>query len=946
MDREGLPNHNPETSETSDSLKLQWTVWKYLFGELPVDCYRPDRQSEVQAFGGDVERIPVLKVEKTAEEVRDFLITTLAGASEGVYLARTLNKPKEDWVKEGVFPETYTRWFRENIKAALPLAAYLEEDPHRAFTAFSEAQPEGTFPALFPELFEERFALSQIIPLNGKGSRLPYGALRDFVLSVLPRTLPVKKSSLHFPGREESAKRAELELHRLQERAGRMLGEDGPRFSAALSTSRAAGGAPSFVHSLRRPEPGEATPVREIEWTHQSVRRLCPSLFPRLENAPGAAGKDLAKRLRAVPPLDAEDLREWCALNGLDAAENEALAEYLLEQRPRDPAALDRLMYHLMTRAGELKLTEGALALRPALTWDSARPVDPRTAALIQRLAGEDRRPSQVLFIEVQDQHHSLEKQLEGFLARAQAGELKVDSKEWREAQRCGIQVGKYSDPAHSLPLFAGFLTQGWGSAETCMSLAEDLAKERKKGSMASLESQKLDVLLLLTPGILEATSKVLSRGVDAKGALAREALTGSLLAQHLQLYLRHSIGPTGVPNEDAMARQVLPMNDLLLLVLTDFHYYSRNENGLKSAYQRYGKIVGKDLAFAPPEYQMLPVHLYCAAKFAYLRKDWGNTIKFVSTVADRDQEESHLQTIVNKLRTYAEADSAEAPDRWRADGQGLRGYAPLQVSSERFLQEMIRIGVMAINILSSETPAEAARYDALRTQLVDQFYRLKGPLSPVQIMNFHIAEARLARDKAQFDQARLMLDRAWEAIGDEEVGYNRRTIEHHTVECDMAELDATLQSPAMPAKEPPLLTALRAVVVEHTLAEEERRDSGTAQKVWEYQASFFEALLSYAQLLEPRIENAALDPQLLVVERRGAQPFAFTQFTQRSLETWISDASAASIEACRVLAQESPSKAAWACGYIFDQLQSFTASAPLLEQWRALVQELSPEKP
>jgi len=264
----------------------------------------------------------------------------------------------------------------------------------------------------------------------------------------------------------------------------------------------------------------------------------------------------------------------------------------------------------------------------------------------------------------------------------------------------------------------------------------------------------------------------------------------------------------------------------------------------------------------------------------------------------------------------------------------GLEAYAPILMAEENFLKELIRMMLLALHRLPPEqrNPEEVKEF-------LSMLERLKGLFGSPQLISLYLTICTTAGEERDFPLAELMIERAWEALGDGN-GYKARCIHHQEAELESGKLDQALES-GVETPEEIAARAAKVLVIERCLSQEERNPETAnldCAKVWEYDCSYFQALLKFAKL---RTGETTGTPSL---PRRNKEPFSFEEFDKRPIAEWIMDALKNALESREKFSRESPAHAQWMDDYMCKWLREILPAIPdievqklpILEAWEA----------
>jgi hypothetical protein len=930
--RRGMLTVEPRDEEKPGTEAAYFALFHHLFGELPQSVYDPDFLESVRKAERIVSEQAILAVEATQAQLR----ADLRARAVGLFLG----PPQVDLPSKTKNP-TLTR-----ARQAFPFSnafhpGFFLSPPHRLAAAqATKAFTSGSFSALW----EDRLASSTLMPARGINASLPFYSLRDFVLSLLPRTLPIRSytEDLRIHHETGHADRDALVVGAVQnerERVFEALRICFPELKdltlAPLSREEAFNWSGRLDGDVFISD-WSVAPLdhREIESLHEQMLRVLPEMLPHIKEQAG--GTHPMKRLQAVPLVRTDDLEGWARLNQISPEELAALVDYLNGEKPKNLSVLRTLINRLFFTTSSLRRTEEGPTQRGVLFWEEGLRMDPWTLELLAQVSHHKKKPGQSIIYQTQGKRSELEL---GQMVRGH-NDSPWETVDVERFNFLSHQLGDGPNPEESLVAFEKLLEEIFGGVEESIQFLEELKGHFQYGAKLSCEGS-LTVLGALLPGYLKATWRVLCEGLGTQGELPETAVRGATIAEKYQDCVAILVGKNGFKDREDhyLCTKWSDANDMAQLVTTEYNYYRNRPDlivkGLGKYLHSIGALSSKE---ATNVLSLTPVAVYSLAKRYYLARDYGKTVEFVAKICDLDRMDGYHAEVANKW-----ADEAEA-FKQKTGGKlgmlGLEGYARVMQGEGDFVQELLRMGVLSANQLLARGSGSAETLEAQRKDWSAGFALTKrGPLTTSQVVNFHLAQAQFLRDRARFDEADLEIERTWEILEGAPEGYLQRRIEHNEVEILWEKM----------AKEGGLVEAHLPKLMEMAIKErhltKEEKEHGNPMRIWEYAATYFQILIS--------IQTLPQHPQLNCpgqIDRRQGEAFEAGDFSLERLEDHLLEASREAIQSARELFKVQPQDARGAVGLITAFVRSLADSPqiqklPILTEWEALVSELAPKQ-
>lgn len=906
-------------SDVDSFERIQAAVYGYLFDGMPLECYEPSFRDELKERMKELSATAMFSSDEALPSFLEHLKDQLAQW----YIARVDSDtriyplegdPTKEDLDTRVSVETRRLFFNEALRSgALPYKEKILKDSQGPFGSF------GPKVEAFYQLWEERLSVSQLISLDETKGELPFASMRDFVLSLLPSSLPIKKPSLQRKhSHRESNALARLKSEGLADfQTLREVMSDKMQNFLEVMGKTSVNSLPILEGSNRL----QLTQPREVMGLRMRLDARVPGILALLDRkvAPGTSEK-----VRAIPAFQKSELEEWGEANELSSPEVDAIYSFVLDQAPKNVKVLESAMSKLFAGAGKVKREKTSLPLHPLLLWDKGSVLDSWTARFLQERISQGRGEDQILIVQTADRIGSIMKENEKYLESAAT--LSPKNKAFYDWAKAATALAHYPDPQVAFDGFGELVGKVWGDFANMRSYLLGQIETIQHGESFTLDARG-NALLALGPGLMEVTWQLLTRGIGEDGAFSEELQMAVEVSKGLQTLLSLQVGEEGFDKSNPVAQSLMKSNDMMLMVMTEYTYYSRQPGELKNAIELYKKSLGATQSDKLTEYlKTNPTFLYSSAKYAYLLGMHENCLTRVNRVTEHDDTLSFYYVFAEGLQKYPGADLL-----------GRKGFAPVFIKEEAFMKEMVRLGVLALQRLPVEKRHEAWQELSLRLQ------RLQGKLSPSQALNFYLAQAQEKRDDGDFDSATAMLGKAWDSLGVQN-GYQARRIEHNQAEIEGARAESLVRVPDF---DPQMVhdAAASALVIEHQLSQEEDAvdlSIRNLQRVWEYNGSYFQALLRFARYRVP-------ERGLVSVDRRGKEAFQFPDFEERPLLEWIEEAHRRALQSLQVFAPQSPANAKWAAGYIRDWVKQMAQGiedpenkiGAILTDWDALYKKL-----
>ena len=970
------PNLSEVETTQRDYERGLLSIHAFLMGGVPIDLYEPWHREEIQSELALASAKPVLDVKMSSVDLKRELRLSLFAW----YLAWLDCDPKEYSARDyerGLRPTLEQRKVRfagynkttkkgpqrkpGNIAQALPFPEWISSDPalleslttrerfREGFTPFDNPDKSGTN---FEKLYEKTLRFSFTIPADRQSAEFPFSSLRDFILSMLPDDIPMKRPTLGYRSSLPRYKHdlysndepEELHYHPIQ-----VLAHEDPDLVVRLVKHFGAD-TQGILSLLNGFEPVESLDkkgfakiesmgewpdaVREVEQVRHRLGAILPGVLAHLKGDPDV-GAPVVEDLRSMPPFERHELDDWGRLNGLSDEEVDELYRFVTGEYPKDIGLLEDVVSRFIFSGASFVDSSSSSPIKPVLITEKGQLLDPWTKNIISKLKRFSRGSQQILTYEAENRHQELASKALKLIKGEDS--MQRGGKGFAELAKICSELAKEPDQELSFSFFQELISNVWGDLEGLRSYVSGLVESKRTGSPIQKEDRRFSILMAIQRGFLDTAWRCAGNGAERVQQVDLQVSTQ--IASDLQTFVCSHVNSTGLAPEDPDIHYLAVSNDLMLLVLTEAHYYSGDTTKLKKAIENHKICVGTSSSHPlAKEIKQNPTFLYSAAKYAYLLGRHEASLTFVEAVTELDSFVGYYLDFLTRLNSIKDADM-------RPDKLGLNGFAPIMVRESRFIQELARIGFLALREVP-ETDQNADRIQKMHTL----FGRVQGKLTPSQALNSHLTQAQEARDQNKDRLADHYIEQAWLSIGDQN-GYQARRIEHNMAEIEVARLDKQKSSPETcdDSGQQIHVRSGKILVMERNLHLEERQSEGGAQnpiRVWEYDASYLQALIRFAG-------NRLPEAGLPTVERRKKGAFTFEDFNERPMQEWIRESSQLAQESLKVLAKKSPGNAEWAGKQILEWLKTNLPLAqdpeiqklPILAEWEALVNELKQKK-